>query len=394
MFKGGFTLINFLRKTINVHPCGFTLIELLVVISIISVLSTIAVASFRGISQSANDVARQSDIHSISRALEAHYDTTSGQYLFLQGSWFGSGNIPLQPGGAEYEITPATLNSRSNPPGSNSSIGFLVCSPLSNHVSGACSFADSTCACIESAQAKYLALASPSPSPDPSPSISPSPSPSGPPATSAYFRLSQGFIDNVPRQITRANNDKLYIFAGQAESSNILRVHYTTAAGFPTAIGDFSTTQTQAEAAAIISVDTAYDGGNIIHVFMNLQNGNLIDHPYDITTNTFKAVKSIASGNPTVVGNYLGTVGVSSMIDAGGKIHLAYWATSNQIMYKGYTYNSGTDVLTQTDGPTRLDSSSNANHPELVVSPADQSVTVAWVNGAGGAGTISARSKP
>ena len=142
-------------------------------------------------------------------------------------------------------------------------------------------------------------------------------------------------------------------------------------------------------------VDGAYDGGNIIHIFASDMSGTLRDYPFDTSTNTFKPAKTISTGNPTPgSATDIGTAGVSSMFDKSNTLHLAYWAPGNQIIYRSYTYNTSTDSLTLTSGPTRLDSSGNANHPEIAISPLDNSVTVAWVNGTSGAGTISARTRP
>lgn len=349
--------------------------ELLVVIVILAILATVGFVQYSGVGSRAGNSEKLTEVKAIAAALESNYNQADGTYPALQASMFADNKIPTPPEGGSYNVSYSAGNT-----------GYRVCANLSG--SGSCSSSSATCSCSDSAQGQYIAsAATPTPTPTATPVSTPMP-------TTAYFRVGKGFVDNVPRQITRANNDKLYFFAGHAENSNILRVHYTTAAGFPTSVANFVTTQTQTEASNILSVDTAYDGANIIHVFINMQNGTIIDHPYDITTNTFKAIKTISTGNPVVTGAYIGTSGVSSMIDSAGKIHMAYWAPSNQIMYRAYTYNTGTDTLTLTDGPTRLDSSGNANHPEVVVSPVNQSVTVAWVNGTSGSGTMSARSRP
>lgn len=58
---------------------GFTLIELLVVISIISVLSTVAMTSLQGARLKARDTQRLSDVEQIVNALEI-YKTSHGNY--------------------------------------------------------------------------------------------------------------------------------------------------------------------------------------------------------------------------------------------------------------------------------------------------------------------------
>ncbi|MFA7169971.1 MAG: prepilin-type N-terminal cleavage/methylation domain-containing protein [Candidatus Paceibacterota bacterium] len=64
---------------------GFTLIELLVVISIIGVLSTIAMTSLNGARTKARDVKRISEIEQIQKALELYY-ADNGQYPVSGGA--------------------------------------------------------------------------------------------------------------------------------------------------------------------------------------------------------------------------------------------------------------------------------------------------------------------
>lgn len=58
---------------------GFTLIELLVVISIIGLLSTVALASLNGVRKKARDATRKSDLRQLKLALEEYYED-HGQY--------------------------------------------------------------------------------------------------------------------------------------------------------------------------------------------------------------------------------------------------------------------------------------------------------------------------
>lgn len=69
---------------------GFTLIELLVVISIIGLLSTIAIVSLNGARAKARDVKRKADLQQILLALE-DYHTDTGSYAFAGGGWSGVG---------------------------------------------------------------------------------------------------------------------------------------------------------------------------------------------------------------------------------------------------------------------------------------------------------------
>jgi prepilin-type N-terminal cleavage/methylation domain-containing protein len=60
---------------------GFTMIELLVVISIIGVLTTLAIANFTGGQQRARDTSRKNDLRIVRDALETYkLDQTTGTY--------------------------------------------------------------------------------------------------------------------------------------------------------------------------------------------------------------------------------------------------------------------------------------------------------------------------
>jgi type II secretion system protein G len=63
---------------------GFTLIELLVVVSIISLLSSIVLASLNSARSKARDAKRKEDIHSIQTALALYYNT-NGYYPAVWG---------------------------------------------------------------------------------------------------------------------------------------------------------------------------------------------------------------------------------------------------------------------------------------------------------------------
>ena len=66
-------VIFFMKKLRDKNKNGFTLIELLVVISIIGVLSTIAMTSLNAARAKARDVVRLSDITQMQTALELYY---------------------------------------------------------------------------------------------------------------------------------------------------------------------------------------------------------------------------------------------------------------------------------------------------------------------------------
>lgn len=199
-------------------------------------------------------------------------------------------------------------------------------------------------------------------------------------AANVFFPVKQGYVDVIPRQIIRTNDDRLYIFAAQAQYSKTLKVYWTNSSGYPNSSGDFSGAATLSDSANIISVETAYDGLNTIHVIINNQAGELKDYPYDKIANSFKSPITIATGNPTVTGDYIGTSGVSAMFDTSNRLQIAYWSKNNTITHTSYSYNITSNVLSITEGPTRIDTSGSANHPSIAVSPADNSLTVAWVS--------------
>ncbi len=231
--------------------------------------------------------------------------------------------------------------------------------------------------------------AAPSPTPNPPPATTPvnPPEALGPQINS--FSVGQpGFTDLIPHQLVRTNADKLYIFAAQAQNDLTfqLKAYWTTASGLPTSTAQFAGLATVNVGAKIISVEAAYDGGNIVHVLVNSKGGQLLAYPFDTNTNTFKSPLAIvSSGNPIPVpvpasNNYTGTSGVSAMVDTGGTLHLAYWSSGNQITYRSYSYNSSNNTYSSTSGPTRLDNDGKSNHPSLAISPLNGSITVAWIS--------------
>ncbi len=87
----------------NLKNKGWTLVELLVVISIIIILSLIALSIFTQLQRRARNVQRRGDLKAIQNAMEMRYDFETGQYpSTLQGSWFEDGSVPTDPRGRSY----------------------------------------------------------------------------------------------------------------------------------------------------------------------------------------------------------------------------------------------------------------------------------------------------
>lgn len=59
---------------------GFTLIELLIAISILAIISTVAVVSYSQVQLSARDSRRKSDLRALQTALELYYQRNSQTY--------------------------------------------------------------------------------------------------------------------------------------------------------------------------------------------------------------------------------------------------------------------------------------------------------------------------
>ncbi len=192
--------------------------------------------------------------------------------------------------------------------------------------------------------------------------------------------MGPGGADVIPHQIVRASSNFLYLFSSQ-DSSSLLRVYRTNNAGFPNSASDFAAPITVNESSSLLSVDAVYNGGTIIHVLINLRNGEIKDYPFDTSTNSFKPAITLATDGGSVSGSpYVGTSGISGMMEPGGTLHVGYWTNSNHILHRSYTYNSGANTLTPTGDFTQVDTAGNANHPSLAISPANNSLTVAWIS--------------
>ncbi len=202
---------------------------------------------------------------------------------------------------------------------------------------------------------------------------------------STSFSIGSALVDAIPRQIVRTSADKVYAFAAKAQYSSEIRGYYTPSAGLPNNSAAFSAITPFSDTANIITLETVYDGGTIIHVVWLNRSGELKDRPFDTSSNSFKAIITIATGLPTIAGDYIGSSGVSGVMEPGGKLHLAHWSqdgsSNKHITHRVYTYNSGANTLTLVEGPTQVDADAahQPNHPVIALSPLDNSVTAAWV---------------
>lgn len=105
---------KFLPKSIN-NPAGFTLVELLVVISIIAILSVVAVTLFGNAQKNARDGRRRADIDAIAAALEANHVPNSNTYPALAASMFAAQAIPVDNTTAKYSVLTSTTDGAAAP---------------------------------------------------------------------------------------------------------------------------------------------------------------------------------------------------------------------------------------------------------------------------------------
>ncbi len=89
---------------------GFTLIELLVVVAIISLLSSIVLASLNSARTKSKDAARMEDVKSLKTALELYYNDNGG-YPTSDGT--PNGDVPLNDPMLTSKLVPAYISSMS-----------------------------------------------------------------------------------------------------------------------------------------------------------------------------------------------------------------------------------------------------------------------------------------
>lgn len=257
-------------------------------------------------------------------------------------------------------------------------------SPTSTATSTPLPSSTATATALLSPTASSTPLSSSTPAPTatstPNTLFSPTPTQTPQPAGGiTTFAINPGGSDIIPHQLVRTAADRLYFFGYTGDLSSTLKAYWTPNAGLPGAAADFGGQNTYNYPAVIISVSPAYDGGNLIHLLINSNDGILRDIPFDISKNTFLAAKILDRGL-TVTNTNVGTSGVSAAIDQTGFLDVTYWSGSNHIVFRKYSYSPSKDALSLVDGPTQVDNAGSANHPDLAVSPLDNSITVAWVS--------------
>lgn len=206
-----------------------------------------------------------------------------------------------------------------------------------------------------------------------------------------YMPVGPGFSDVIARQIVRTGDDRLYIFAPRTYSTQ-LRAYWASAPGLPTAATTFSFAQVS-DTSHLLSAEAVYDGGGFVHVLVNTNAGVLKDYVFDLAQNTFRPALPLSTGNPTVSGDYIGTAGVSGMVDLAGRLQVAYWSNANHITHQAYTYDALAHALTPVGTPVQVDLAGSASHPVVAVSPADGALTVAWVSEAAAPARILTRTR-
>jgi hypothetical protein len=198
-------------------------------------------------------------------------------------------------------------------------------------------------------------------------------------------------VDVIPHQLVRTSADRVVLFVGRPYASSIW-AYWTEAPGLPTSAADFGGTASTTTSDVPISVEAAYGGGRFVFVLTNLQNGDLVVYPFDTQVGSFGSASVLLSGNPTVGGDYIGSSGVSAMIDQTGALQVAFRAAGNQIAHQAYAIDSGNGAVSPQGPATRIDADASANHPVLAIAP-DNSLTVAWISEAGSPARILARTR-
>ncbi len=194
--------------------------------------------------------------------------------------------------------------------------------------------------------------------------------------------LGPGMSDGTGPQIVRTADDQVLLF-GYKMATGFIYVY--RAQGLPNTSADFSTLATLTlPNGSVTTLNTLYDGGGYVYMPVLTTNGTVLVYVFDLAAGSFKAPLTLATNARSILGNtlYAGTVGLSSAFDQFGTLQLAFWTNADRIAHCAVTVNAAQNTAS-TCTQTLVDSAGSANHPNVAVSPVDNSVTVAWMSEAG-----------
>lgn len=85
------------------RSAGFTMVELLIVISIIALLTTIAIGVYSGVQKNGRDARRRAEVDSLFKSIDSSKDPVSGVYGFTAANFVSDfPTPPADPGGAAW----------------------------------------------------------------------------------------------------------------------------------------------------------------------------------------------------------------------------------------------------------------------------------------------------
>ncbi len=204
-----------------------------------------------------------------------------------------------------------------------------------------------------------------------------------PSGSSVAFPLGPGMVDGTGAQVVRTEADQLLIFAFRMTQNTL---HVYRASGLPTTSADFTSQNiaVPAGAGSVTTLIAAYNGNGLVYVPVLTTSGRVYAYVFDVNANAFRAPVEVASDGAPLRSDtlYAGTTGLSGALDATGVLHIAYWTNGNRIQHCALSYNTATQSWSACS-PTVVDADGSSNHPALAVSPADNSLTVAWISEAG-----------